>query len=151
MELQSNPVQVVVRAAAPADAEPIARLAGQLGYPSTLEQVRERLRGMAGRAEHGVFVAELRDGQLAGWIHLHETLRVESDAYVEVGGLVVAEAMRSRGIGRLLMMHAEHWTRTRGRGMVRLRSNVIRERAHAFYKQLGYRVTKTQKAFRKEI
>ena len=32
-----------------------------------------------------------------------------------------------------------------------LRSNVIRERAHAFYERHGYTHVKTQKAFRKQL
>jgi hypothetical protein len=32
-----------------------------------------------------------------------------------------------------------------------LRSNVIREKAHAFYEKLGYRLIKTQKCFRKGL
>jgi GNAT superfamily N-acetyltransferase len=46
---------------------------------------------------------------------------------------------------------AEQWARKHGCGAVRLHSNVLRPRAHAFYEGLGYRVTKLQKAFRKYL
>ena len=49
------------------------------------------------------------------------------------------------------MEKAEAWARKQGCGSVRLHSNVLRARAHAFYERLGYRLTKLQKAFRKEL
>ena len=55
------------------------------------------------------------------------------------------------GIGKLLMERAEMWAREHGCKIVSLRSNVIRERAHAFYERLGYKHVKTQKSFRKVL
>ena len=39
----------------------------------------------------------------------------------------------------------------RGLSRMRVRSNSLRERTHAFYERLGYRVTKSQKAFDKTL
>ncbi|MFX0145476.1 MAG: GNAT family N-acetyltransferase [Candidatus Hodarchaeota archaeon] len=54
-------------------------------------------------------------------------------------------------MGKLLMKHAEEWSRTRGCQGLRLRSNIIRENAHAFYERIGYGKTKTQWVFRKVL
>ena len=137
-----------VRSAEPADAERIAALATQLGYPSTPEQVAARLGRLLRDDDHAVFVAE-NLGLVVGWVHVFEKHLLESDPEAEVGGLVVDENHRGTGAGKLLMQRAEEWSRARGLKSVYLRSNVIRKGAHAFYEELGYHVVKTQTAFRK--
>jgi GNAT superfamily N-acetyltransferase len=141
---------VRVRAATLADAAALAPLSGQLGYPSTTEEIAQRLRRILGDAQHAVFVAEAA-GHIAGWVHVFVYRSVEAHARAEIGGLVVDEAVRSQGIGRALMAVAESWAREKGCKAVGLRSNVIREKAHAFYEGLGYRLIKTQKCFRKAL
>ncbi len=142
---------VTVRVATPADAPQIARLSGQLGYPTTPEEAVQRLAQLEGDARHAVYVAESAPGQVVGWIHVEECHLIEFDTRAEINGLVVDERHRSRGTGRILMEHAEQWARARGCRAVVLRSNVIRTRAHAFYQKLGYQTLKTQKYFRKDL
>lgn len=143
-------VEMIVRRATVSDAERVAILSGQLGYESTNEETSRRLAELSGRAEHAVFVAE-DGGMVLGWVHVHLSRSLGTDGRVEVAGLVVDEDHRGRGIGRLLMEQAEQWARQMDCKSVRLRSNVLREPAHAFYEGLGYRVTKVQKAFSKEL
>src|ERR1700684_3186009 len=66
-------------------------------------------------------------------------------------GIIVADVFRSQAVGKHLLAHAEQWVRDRGCDVVGLRSNVIRDRAHAFYRREGYQHTKTQKTFRKNL
>lgn len=143
-------LRTVIRTAGERDAESIAVLSGQLGYPTETEAVRERLRAIAGRPDHAVFVAEAA-GQVIGWVHVYEVITPESPAHAEIGGLVVDAAHRKRGVGRALMERAEAWARAAGLGMVRLRSNVVRAEAHAFYEGIGYALVKTQKVFAKNL
>jgi GNAT superfamily N-acetyltransferase len=143
--------QIAIRAAEPKDYPQLAQLAGQLGYPSTAEEIARRLAAMENSFEHGVFVADSGDGRIAAWVGVFVQHTVESDACVEVSGLVVDEHCRSRGVGFRLLERAEHWAREKGCRAVRLRSNVIRGRAHAFYERHGYEHVKTQKAFRKNL
>ena len=154
-DLASRAAPARVRLARLEDAPAIARLSGQLNYPTTAEDVVRRLHQMEGDAQLVVYLAELSDGAAAGtvigWMHVEERHLVQSDAPAEVTALVVEESYRSRGAGRLLMQAAEQWARTRGCSVVMLRSNVIRERAHAFYERLGYENFKTQKVFRKVL
>lgn len=142
--------EVVIREARAEDAARIAELSTQLGYPATEEQVTRRFAVLPGDGRHAIYVAEV-DGRVAGWTHVGLSLLLESDLQAEVNALVVDEEQRGRAIGAQLMERAEEWARERGCVAVRLRSNVIRERAHAFYERLGYKVIKTQKAFRKEL
>ena len=144
-----------IRRATADDAEALASLSDQLGYPSSAEQVRRRIAEMLSQPGHVVFVAATRPtdtpGGLAGWVHgfVHRT--VESDPTVEIGGFVVDEKQRGSGIGRLLMAQLERWAQAAGCAAITVRSNVIRDGAHAFYQRLGFGVVKTQRVFRKEL
>ena len=142
---------MAIRAVLPGDEGRIADLARQLGYPSTAEQIRERMRPLLEDPGHAVFIADLPDRPVAGWIHVFRLSSLESDTRAEIGGLVVDEACRRSGVGRRLMERAEDWAREKNCAIVSLRSNVIRDGAHRFYKDLGYSVVKTQHAFRKSL
>jgi GNAT superfamily N-acetyltransferase len=139
-----------IREAQPQDFPRIAELAGQLGYPSSPQEIAERLGGMKRSNEHAVFVAQLA-GEVAGWLGVYVCRMVEADARAEISGLVVDEKFRSQGIGPLLLARAEEWAREKGCRAIGLRSNVIRDRAHSFYERHGYKHTKTQKSFRKGL
>jgi GNAT superfamily N-acetyltransferase len=141
----------VIRLAHPLDHLRIAELAGQLSYPSTPAEIAHRLQGLQRTAEAGVFVAELETGEIAGWIAVFVYRTLEADARAEVSGLVVDERFRSQRIGEHLLARAEAWARENGCHAIGLRSNVIRDRAHAFYERHGYAHVKTQKAFRKRL
>lgn len=137
-----------IRHAISADADAIARLSGELGYPSTEAAVRERLAHLlAAPGPHAVMVSVDGRGAVTGWVHASLERTVESDPYVEIRGLVVEEAHRGKGIGEALVRAAVAWARGRGVGKVRVRSNVVRERTRAFYLRLGFAVRKTQAVF----
>lgn len=140
-----------MRRATPADIPRLPELCNQLGYPSSEDEVRARFGGIDAAPDHGLFVAEMADGGLAGFLHVFVIRTMESEPRAEIGGLVVGGAQRSHGVGKLLMERAEMWTREQGCKIVSLRSNVIRERAHVFYERLGYKHVKTQKSFRKVL
>ena len=146
---------LVVRSATVGDAAALAILSGQLGYPSSRDEVERRLAEILVHPEHVVFVAEITgkgsDLRVAGWIHAAVMRTVESDPNVEVVGLVVDESLRSSGIGERLVEQAEQWARGFGLATMTVRSNVVRERAHGFYQRLGYRIVKSQRVFRKQI
>ena len=141
---------VEIREAQPRDYARIAELAGQLGYPSSADEIAKRLDGMQHSNEHAVFVAQV-GSDLAGWLAVFVYRVVEADARAEISGFVVDERYRSQGVGMHLLARAERWARERGCREIGLRSNVIRDRAHAFYERHGYRHVKTQKSFRKDL
>jgi len=144
------PSEIAVRRARPQDAERLAELATQLGYPSSAREVARRLERVLGDGGQAVLVAEAVGG-VVGWVHVIATFLIESDPQAEIGGLVVDQNHRGRGVGTLLMSQAEQWARAQGLRSVYLRSNVLRREAQRFYEKLGYQVVKTQTAFRKQL
>ncbi|MGA2622850.1 MAG: GNAT family N-acetyltransferase [Bacteroidota bacterium] len=139
---------LVIRPATPGDAGRVAVLSTQLGYPASETEMERRIhRTLQGRDQE-LFVAEA-DGVVVGWVQVFIRVPLMQDSEVEVGGLVIDENYRRRGVGRLLMQRAEQWAHEKGCRTVYLRSNVIRKDAHLFYEKLGYKVVKTQTAFRK--
>jgi GNAT superfamily N-acetyltransferase len=129
----------------------MAGLAGQLSYEASAEDIARRMREMQDSAEHAVFVAESAEGGVIGWIGLCILRMVEAEARVEVTGLIVDQHTRSKGVGRLLLDRGEEWAREKGCREIGLRTNVIRERAHAFYERQGYKHVKTQRSYRKDL
>ncbi len=140
-----------IRKARRSDAERIAQLSGELGYPATPAQIVTRLRQLKPASKHAVFVAECSDIGLVGWLHVSVSHLLESDVRAEVNGLIVAEGQRSVGAGAKLLEAAEEWARRHGCLGMNVRSNVVRERAHGFYERNGYEHYKTQKALRKAL
>jgi len=142
-----------IRRARRGDAERIAQLSGELGYPASPAQIATRLRQLTPVSKHAVFVAESLDAAagVVGWVHVSVAHLLESDIRAEVNGLIVGEGQRSAGAGAKLLEAAEEWARRRGCRGMNVRSNVIRERAHGFYERNGYEHYKTQKAFRKAL
>jgi len=147
----ANKNNLKIRRAKSADARRIAELAGELGYPATAAQIRERLRGIRPASQHAVLVAESLNGGVIGWLHVSREPLLEVEIRAEVNGLVVAEGQRSAGAGARLLAAAEDWARARGCKSMSVRSNVIRGRAHKFYQRNGYEHYKTQKSFRKPL
>ena len=135
-----------IRAATPADSPAVADLATQLGYPTSPEQAAARLRDLATRPENAVLAAEV-DGVVIGWIQVAGAYRVDSEPYAEIAALVVDAAHRGGGIGAELVAAADDWAVRHGFRTLRVRSNVVRERTHAFYERLGFARTKSQVVF----
>lgn len=147
-----NRTGIRIRKARRSDAERIAQLSGELGYPATATQIATRLRQLKPSSKHAVFVAESAAAAgVVGWVHVSVSHVLETDIRAEVNGLIVADGRRSAGAGAKLLEAAEEWARAHGSRAMNVRSNVIRERAHAFYERNGYEHYKTQKAFRKTL
>ena len=130
----------------PTDSPAISRLSSQLGYPVEESRMVTRLEELLADPKHIVYVAE-EAGTVVGWIHGFYTLRVETDPFVEIGGLVVDERQRGRRIGERLVERVLTWARERGVQTVRVRSNVVRTDGHRFYLRLGFVEKKEQKVF----
>jgi GNAT superfamily N-acetyltransferase len=147
----ADSVTVVVRQMRPEDAGAVANLTTQLGYASTEDEIRRRYDLIKDRWDARLFVAQRAGNVIAGWIHVQATYLLECDARAEIWGLVVSDSARGSGVGRRLVEAAEEWALMRGLGVIVLRSNCLRTDAQRFYEHLGYKVTKTQNAFRKTL
>jgi GNAT superfamily N-acetyltransferase len=139
-----------IRLARAGDRDDLARLSTQLGYPMAPDEASARLADLAGHPDHALLVAET-DGRLAGWAQVSLPRIFESPRQAEIAGLVVDEGHRGRGIGPELLRAAEAWARERGCAVLRVRSNVVRERAHGFYRREGFGEIKTQRVFEKKL
>ena len=138
-----------VRVATSADAEALALLSGQLGYPADAAAI---LRRMGGLIDHGVvLVAVDPQGAICGFAHAEPRCLLIAEPFVELAALVVSENARGSGAGATLLAAVEAWTREHGIASVRVRSNVLRERAHRFYLREGYAEKKRQAVFLKRL
>jgi len=148
VDSKNHPLKI--RRARAADVPRIAELSGELGYPTPVREMRQRFDQIKPAGRHAVFVAEF-EKTVVGWVHVSITPLLEVARRAEVNGLIVAERHRSLGAGAKLLDAAEVWARGKKCQRMSVRSNVIRDRAHAFYERQGYTHVKTQKAFRKEL
>lgn len=133
-------MSLTVRAAEPRDAEAIAALLGQLGYPVDTAAIVPRLERL-GILGDTVAVAEL-DGTVVGLAHLQVSPALEHDRpAAKVGALVVDDSSRRRGVGKALVAAMEEEARSRGCGLFYLTTSEGRGDAHAFYEQMGLQQT----------
>ena len=143
-------MSISIRTALNSDADAVASLTAQLGYDVATPGLRERLAHILERTDQRFLIAE-EGGQPVGWLHAAVAEFVEADPFVVIAGLVVDMNCRGRGIGRVLMHHAEQWAREQRCSIVRLWSSAGRVSAHRFYEHLGYTHIKTQHAFAKSL
>jgi GNAT superfamily N-acetyltransferase len=142
---------ISLRTATDADAEKIAALVEVLGYSSSPRTIAERLNRLLSQGDYLITVAQSETGDICGWVQAYHSEALESGARVEILGLIIAESARRRGIGRLLVASVESWAKHMGVQAVVVRSNIKREESHVFYQALGYRPTKTQNVYRKQL
>lgn len=141
---------MVIRQMAASDLPAVTALCEQLGYPTSLEELTQRFARLNGRRGEYMLVAAHGDS-VSGWIHVRRVDALESEPHAEVWGLVVDDQLRSRGVGRALLETAERWAAAQALPLVRIRSNVLREEAHAFYTRAGYSIVKRQSVFDKRL
>lgn len=141
---------MAVRPARTEDAPALAGLAGQLGYPTSTEEVTARLPEVAANPEALILVAG-DGGEVQGWIHVELKRSLLAPLAAQVMGLVVDERWRNAGIGAALLAAGEAWARQRGCLSMLVGTRVTRERAHRFYRRAGYDLLKTSHFFEKRL
>jgi N-acetylglutamate synthase-like GNAT family acetyltransferase len=131
------------------DAAALADLVTQLGYPSQPEQVVARLTALL-PADQGLLVAEV-NGAVVGMVHVNRWANLVVDDTAEIAALIVGNEWRSQGIGHALLEAAEDWAKQRGCSTLQVRTNIVRQRAHEFYFQNGFRQVKTSLTLVKQL
>jgi len=137
---------VEIREISEADAENVAKLSTQLGYDSNKEQILRRIREVNNSNENCAYVA-IFENKVVGWIHGFYTLRIESDPFVEIGGLVVDAAYRNLKIGKQLVERIKLWAEQHQVKKLKVRCNTKRTKSHQFYERVGFKENKRQIAF----
>lgn len=128
---------VTLRTATAADAEAIATLFTDEGYPAGPSDIAERLARFS-PPDGAVIVAE-HEGAILGFIALHALPRFEhGDSIVRILALVVDAGARERGVGRALIGEAERLGTDRGAAFVELTAGHHRPDARHLYESLGY-------------
>jgi N-acetylglutamate synthase-like GNAT family acetyltransferase len=140
-----------VRRAAGSDVCALLSLCAQLGYPADAATVSRRFAAVEGDPHHAVLVAEGDDGRVIGWVHVMPRTTLLASHVAELGGLVVDDPEREKGVGAALVAHAERWARENGYRELVVRSDVRRDQAHTFYPALGFSPVKQQKVYRKSL
>jgi ribosomal protein S18 acetylase RimI-like enzyme len=126
-----------IRPAAAADAEAIAALFTDEGYPAGPSDIVERL-GRFASVHSQVVVAE-HDEAILGFIAFHAMPRFEhDDRIVRILALVVDAGARERGVGRALMAEAERVARELGAAFIEITAGHHRPEARHLYESSGY-------------
>lgn len=134
--------KVLLRPAAATDAERIAALFTDEGYPAGPSDIVSRLERFASPYSQ-VIVAEL-EGELLGFVAFHALPRFEhDDRIVRILALVVDAGVRERGVGRLLMGEAERAGREMGAAFIEITAGHHRPDARQMYEAIGYDGTVT--------
>jgi len=130
---------ITIRRASLDDVAPLAGLMTELGYPTTVDQMRMRLLEIVQeRSTRVTLVADVAD-EVAGMAGATlERVYEKDDLVAHLAILIVAERARRLGVGRRLVVEAEAWAAAQGAREMSLTSGLPREGAHRFYEQCGY-------------
>jgi GNAT superfamily N-acetyltransferase len=133
-----HPLGLDLRVAMPADADDVARLLTEMGYPCEIDDALERIGAILDNDRQVVVVAR-RDGAVCGLIALDFMYYLPlGTTTCRVNALVVTATAQGLGIGRALLKEAERRARAGGAARIELASGSQRTEAHAFYRACGY-------------
>jgi GNAT superfamily N-acetyltransferase len=126
-----------IRPATAGDAEPIAALFTDEGYPAGPSDIVERLARFA--SPHSQVLVAEHDGGILGFIAIHALPRFEhDDRIVRILALVVDAGARERGVGGALMAEAERIARDLGAAFIEVTAGHHRPDAYRLYETSGY-------------
>jgi GNAT superfamily N-acetyltransferase len=133
--------ELTIRTADLVDARALAELMTQLGYPTSQEEMSDRLAAIFPDPDYVTFVAEDR-GKVVGMVGAAVLKYYEKNGvYGRVLTLVIDEARRGEGIGSLLIAETEKWLRDRSASYSIINCGKHRTDTHLFYEHRGYEAT----------
>ncbi len=128
------------------DTAAIVELMHQLGYKVSLTDLETRIEHIL--LNKDLILVKIHQNKVVGCINAIKDARLAEGIRGEIVSLVVSEACRGQGFGHELVKAAEDWI-YQFSDTVRIRCNVIRDKAHKFYLEQGYACVKNQKVFEK--
>ena len=134
-----SPFGADLRSAMIADADDVARLLTELGYPCEIDEAAERIDAIAANDRQALVLAR-RDGAVCGLVALDFMYYLPLGTITcRVTALVVTPTAQGLGIGRQLLKEAERRARSGVAARIELTSGSQRTQAHAFYRACGYK------------
>ena len=127
-----------IREAVVGDADALAILLSQLGYPNDASFVIRKLEELAERETAKVFVAE-QDGSVVGFLSFDSEPAFHREGRIgTITAMCVLDNARGRGIGRQLIERAEAYAKESGCVRIAVASGIHRHETHKFYLKMGY-------------
>lgn len=131
----------VIRDATAGDAEALANLVTQLGYPAEARALPGRLDRLASNPG-AVALLAVRGDSIVGLATMHVISPINRERDVAwLTTLVVDEAARGTGIGRALVDAVEDRARAAGCERLSVTTHENRPDAHVFYARIGFEYT----------
>ena len=107
----------------------------------SLDDLRARFCAQLASGHYTCLIAE-RDGVPVGMLNLDVQVRLHhARPTAEVCELIVAESVRSRGVGSALLEYALEIARRADCELCEVTTNRVRVKAHRFYERLGFEKT----------
>lgn len=134
--------KITIREVEPADIIALTELMNELGYDTTVDEMKVRFENIKNHKDYKTFIAT-DDTEILGMVGFSKNYSYERNGiYVRILALVTRSSFRQRGIGKKLMDAAENWATEIGAGNVLLNCGNREEReiAQLFYKKIGYQV-----------
>jgi GNAT superfamily N-acetyltransferase len=135
---QRDVIQLNIRRVDKGDAERLGALYKQLGYAISIEQLYGRLDMLLTTKENALYLAELPDGELIGWVHASLSIALYIDPIVSIRELIIDREMRSLGAEQALLQVIEQWARDQTCSAIYLWSETLQQKDPLFYHTFGY-------------
>jgi GNAT superfamily N-acetyltransferase len=121
------------------DIPDIATLGQKLNPKLTLEEIRTDLLQMFEFETYTCFGVIL-NGRLVGISSGWTTVKLYSGKQLEVDNVVIAEPLRSNGLGKEFFGFIENWAKKRDYKTIELNTYVQNSKSHKFYYNLGFSI-----------
>jgi N-acetylglutamate synthase-like GNAT family acetyltransferase len=137
-------MEIGIRDATHNDAEAIALLITELGYPANSEFVSRKLEELWEQSHAFVLVDE-KENEILGVLSFNSESAFHKEGRIgTMTALSIRDGKRGQGIGKQLVMACEARAKEQGCYRIAVASGIQREEAHRFYLGLGY-VEKTKR------
>ena len=134
--------QINIREAEMTDIFALTELMNELGYDTTIDEMKIRFTSIQNHDDYKTFIAT-SNTQVVGMVGMTKNYFYEQNGiYIRVVALVINYGFRQNGIGRKLMEASENWAREVGADTILLNCGNREERtiARQFYQTLGYQI-----------
>jgi ribosomal protein S18 acetylase RimI-like enzyme len=133
----TDAAQLSIRTAADDDAERLASLLTDEGYPAGPSDIARRIARFAAPTSR-VLVAE-QQGEILGFVAFHVIPRFETeDWFARIVTVVVDPGARGRGVAKRLLTEVERVAREEGAAFLEVTSGHHRPEARKLFESVGY-------------